>query len=105
MRKKIASAHDRPGDQLRKKRNGQDEIAQRFRRLQDAAINVERVGERMKSVKGDADGQKNVEMRRLINDANASEQPLKIFQQEIPVFEESQHAQVHADAGNQPRAA
>jgi hypothetical protein len=30
--------------------------------------------------------------------------PLKIFQQKVPVFEESQHAQVHADAGNQPRA-
>ena len=43
-------------------------------------------------------------MRWLINDANASEQPLKIFQQKVPVFEESQHAQVHADAGNQPRA-
>jgi hypothetical protein len=58
----------------------------------------------MKSVKGDADREKNVEMRWLINDANASEQPLKIFQQKVPVFEESQHAQVHADAGNQPRA-
>ena len=44
-------------------------------------------------------------MRWLINDANASDQPLKIFQQKVPVFEESQHAQVHADAGNQPRAA
>jgi hypothetical protein len=43
-------------------------------------------------------------MRWLINDANASEQPLKILQQEVPVFEESQHAQVHADAGNQPCA-
>ena len=26
------------------------------------------------------------------------------MQQEVSVFEESQHAQVHADAGNQPRA-
>ena len=43
-------------------------------------------------------------MRWLINDADASEQPLKILQQKVPVFEESQHAQVHADAGNQPRA-
>src|SRR6267378_904325 len=44
-------------------------------------------------------------MRWLISDANASQQPLKILQQEVPIFEESQHAQVHADAGNQPRAA
>ena len=43
-------------------------------------------------------------MRWLVNDANASEQPLKIFQQKVPVFEESQHAQIHADAGNQPGA-
>ena len=56
----------------------------------------------MKGVEGDAHGQKNVEMWWLINDANASEQPLKILQQEVPVFEESQHAQVHTDAGNQP---
>src|SRR5436305_6214981 len=47
LRKKIASAHNRSGDQLREKGNGQDEIAQRFRRLQNAAINVERVRERM----------------------------------------------------------
>ena len=58
----------------------------------------------MKSVEGNADGQKNVEMRRLIDDADARQQPLEIFQQEVPVFEESQHAQVHADAGDQPGA-
>src|SRR5437773_9516774 len=43
-------------------------------------------------------------MRWLINDANASEQPLKIFQEKVPVFEKSQHTQIHADAGTQPRA-
>ncbi len=82
LRKKIARPHNWPGDQLRKKRNGQHEIAQRFRRLQDAAINVERVRERMKRVKGNADGQKNVEMRWLIDDADAREQPLKILRAE-----------------------
>src|SRR6266496_6273492 len=55
LRKKIAGPHNWPGDQLRKKRNGEDEIAQRFGRFQDAAINVERVGERMKGVEGYAD--------------------------------------------------
>src|SRR5216110_3952929 len=54
LREKIAGAHNWPGDQLRKKGNGQDEIAQRLRRFQNAAINVERVGERMERVKGNA---------------------------------------------------
>src|SRR6266699_511135 len=104
LREKIAGAHDWPGDQLRKKGNGQDEIAQRLRRLKNVAINVERVGERMKRIKGNADGQKNVEMRWLIDDADPREQPLKILQQEISVLEKTEHAQVHADAAHQPHA-
>src|SRR5437016_8740882 len=56
----------------------------------------------MKRVEGNADGQKNVEMRWLIDDADAPEYPLKILQQKISVFEEPKHAQVHADAANQP---
>ena len=40
----------------------------------------------------------------MIDDSEAREQPLKIFQQKVPVFEKTEHAQVHADAGNQPRA-
>jgi hypothetical protein len=59
----------------------------------------------MECVKGNADGQKNVEMRWLIDDADPREQPLKVLQQKVPVFEKPEHAQVHADAANQPRAA
>src|SRR5437762_6701000 len=105
LRKKIARSDNRPGDQLRKKGNGQDEIAQRLRRFQNAAIDVERVRERMERVKGNADRQKNVEMRWLIDDADPREQPLKVLQQKVPVFEKPEHAQVHAHAANQPRAA
>ena len=104
LRKKIARAHDRSGDQLREKGNRQDEIAQRSGRLQHAAINVERVGERMKRVERDADRQKDIEMRRLVDDADARQEPLEIFEQEVSVFEKPEHAQVHADAGDQPDA-
>ena len=31
-------------------------------------------------------------------------EPLEIFQQEVSVFEKPEHAQVHADAANQPRS-
>src|SRR6266536_5255707 len=58
----------------------------------------------MKRVKGNPNGQKNVEMRWLVDDTDAREQPLKILQQKVPVFEEPEHAQVHADAANQPDA-
>src|SRR5437868_2822237 len=58
----------------------------------------------MKSVKGNADRQKNVEMGRMVDDADARDEPLEIFKQEVSVFEKPKHAQVHADTANQPRA-
>src|SRR5437660_265606 len=58
----------------------------------------------MKSVKGNADRQQDVEVRWMIDDADSGEEPLEIFQQEVSVFEKPEHAQVHAEAGNQPRA-
>src|SRR5207253_8272247 len=104
LRKKITGPHDWSGDQLWKKGNRQNEIAQRSGRLQNAAINIQGVGKRMKSVKGNADRQQDVEVRWMIDDADAGEEPLEIFQQEVSVFEKPEHAQVHAEAGNQPRA-
>ena len=58
----------------------------------------------MERVKGNADRQKDVEVRWMIDDADAREEPLEIFQQEVSVFEKPEHAQVHADTGNQPCA-
>src|SRR5207253_7870739 len=101
LRKKITGPHDWSGDQLWKKGNRENEIAKRSGRLQDAAINIEGVGKRMKSVKGNANRQQDVEVRWMIDDADAGEEPLEIFQQEVSVFEKPEHAQVHADAGNQ----
>ena len=43
-------------------------------------------------------------MRRLVNNSDARQQPLEILQEKISVFKEPKHAQVHANAGNQPRA-
>jgi hypothetical protein len=40
---KVTSAHDRTGDQLREKGDGENEVTQRFRRPQHAPINVEGV--------------------------------------------------------------
>src|SRR4029077_19815373 len=56
----------------------------------------------MESVKGNSDRKQNVQMRRLIKDPNSREQPLKILEQEVSVFEEPEHAQIHANARNQP---
>src|SRR5437660_12923991 len=58
----------------------------------------------MEGVERNADRQKNIEMRRLIDDSNVREQPLEILEQEISIFEEREHAQVHADARDQPNA-
>ena len=56
----------------------------------------------MERVKRNADWKQNVEMRRLIDDSGAGEQPLKILEEKISVLEKPEHAQVHADAGDKP---
>ena len=58
----------------------------------------------MKCVKRNADRQQDVEVRRLIDDADAREQPLEILEQKVSVFKEAEHAQIHADARDQPAA-
>src|SRR3954468_16126656 len=56
----------------------------------------------MESVKGNSDWKQNVEMRWLIHDPESREQPLKILEQKVSVFKEPQHAQIHANACDQP---
>jgi hypothetical protein len=56
----------------------------------------------MESVKGNSDRKQNVQMRRLIEDPNSREQPLKILEQKVSVFKKPEHAQIHANARNQP---
>ena len=56
----------------------------------------------MESVKGNSDRQQDVEMRRLIHDPDARKQPLEVLKQKIPVLEKPEHAQVHADACDEP---
>ena len=56
----------------------------------------------MESVKGNSDRKQNVQMRRLIDDPQSREEPLKILEQKVSVFKEPEHAQIHANARNQP---
>ena len=56
----------------------------------------------MESVKGNSDRKQNVQMRRLIDDPQSRDEPLKILEQKVSVFKEPQHAQIHANARNQP---
>jgi hypothetical protein len=58
----------------------------------------------MEGVKRDSYRKQNVEMRRVINDADSFQEPLKIFEQKISVFEKTEHAQIHANARDQPAA-
>ena len=58
----------------------------------------------MESVKGNSDRKQNVQMRRLIDDPDSREQPLKILQKKISVLEKTEHAQIHANARDQPAA-
>ena len=56
----------------------------------------------MESVKGNSDRKQNIQMRRLVNDPDSRKQPLEILEQEVSVFKEPKHAQIHANACNQP---
>jgi hypothetical protein len=38
----------------------------------------------------------------LIEDSDSRDQPLKVFEQKVSVFKEPEHAQIHANARNQP---
>ena len=58
----------------------------------------------MESVKGNSDRKQNVQMRRLIDDPQSREKPLKILEQKVSVFKEPEHAQIHANACDQPAA-
>src|SRR6476620_8835497 len=56
----------------------------------------------MNSVKGNSDRKQKVQMRRLIEDPQSREEPLKILEQKVSVFKEPEHAQIHANARDQP---
>jgi hypothetical protein len=56
----------------------------------------------MESVKRNSHRKQDVQMRRLIDDPQSREQPLKILEQKVSVFEKAQHAQIHANARDQP---
>ncbi len=56
----------------------------------------------MESVKGNSNRKQNVQTRRLIEDPDSREQPLKILEQKVSVFKEPEHAQIHANACDQP---
>ena len=56
----------------------------------------------MEGVKRNSDRKQNVQMRRLIDDPQSREEPLKILEQKVSVFKEPEHAQIHANARNQP---
>jgi hypothetical protein len=59
----------------------------------------------MKSVEGNANREKDVEVWRMVDHPDAGEEPLEILQQEVSVFEKPEHAQVHADATDEPTSA
>ena len=102
LRKEIARTHDRSCHELRKERNREREIAQRPRRPHHAAVDVERVGEGVKGVERDADGQEDIEVRRLVLNAATRQRPGEVLEEEVPVLEKAEHAQVHGHADPEP---
>ena len=56
----------------------------------------------MESVKRNSDRKQDVQMRRLIEDPDSREQPLEILEQKVSVFKEAEHAEIHANARDQP---
>src|SRR5205085_11499608 len=58
----------------------------------------------MECIERDPDRQEQVEVRRLISDACAAQQPLEVREQEVSVLEETEHAEIRREARDQPAA-
>ena len=94
LRQKRLRPHDRPRDQMRKKRHEHGELNQVFGRLDLAAINVDDVTHRLKRVKRDADRQNELEVRKGNRQSNRAERGLSTFHKEIIIFKIAKQSQV-----------
>ena len=68
--KKVPGPLDGSSHQLWEKGDEQGEIHERIRRLQPPAINVDGVGHGLKGVKGDSDGQNDVQVQLVHMEAH-----------------------------------
>jgi hypothetical protein len=97
----VRGALDRPGHQLREEGDEECEVEEARAGLEPAAVDVDRVGERLEGVEGDADRQHDLQRDRARRDTEAGEQRGEALCEEAEVLEDEEHAEARAEADQQ----
>ncbi len=90
-----------PATSCEKSEHVRAELEQLPRRLDDAAVAVDDVGDRVEGVERDTDGQHDVEHREVRFDAEGVRRIGRHTREESGVLEEAQQQQVHGDRHDQ----
>ncbi len=105
LRRKVAVAQDRSGDQVRKEGHVQAVVEQALRYGDAPAVDVDHVRQALEGVKRNADRQQDAERHRLEVDAEHVQQIDRGVGKELRVLEEAERAQVDRDRRGENRAA
>jgi hypothetical protein len=98
LRQELARPDDRTGHQVREERQVDGEV-QGLGRLDDAAVHVHHVGQRLEGEEADPDRQRDLEQRQRHRQADARQGRRHRRHEEAVVLEPAEHHQVAGDRG------
>jgi hypothetical protein len=101
LRQKIGGPHDRTGYELRKERHVQQHVDRSPADRHLAAIHIGDVGDAVKRVERDPDGQDDLEERQLACEAEQLRQLVRRDDEEVEIFEYAQQAEMDRHPGRQ----
>ena len=105
LRQELRGAHDGSRHQAREEAHEERVVEEPLRGREHAAIDVDRVGQRLERVERDADRQDHVQRRRRPLDSGETERGREVLQEERGVLEVGEQPQVRRHARDQPPAA
>jgi len=101
----LAEADDGPGNELRKKRDVTGELPEVARRRDDAAIGVDHVADRVKSVERNADRKNDVQGRGVNGHVKPRGELGKAGDREIEILEKAEQEKIDGDRNDQEQLA
>ena len=101
----LAEAHDRSGDQLRKKRDVAGELPEVARGRDDAAVGVHHVADGVKGVERNPNGKNDIQRGRVNGHMEPRREFSKAGYREIEILEEAEQKKVDGDGNDQEKLA
>ena len=98
----MGGAFDGAGNEQREKAHENGIVDKAMGRFYLIAVNIKNVGKAVKGIKGDADGQDDVERPGVAMVTHVMKQGGKVFNEEIIVFKKAQEAEIDCYAEQQP---